>query len=131
MAINKIDIAPKFGPIFEGLAEILSKHPVLEISAKTLQGFKQLESELVRLALGGSVAMGESGVMITNARHFSVLQRAKESLEMALESTVSGKSGEFITVDLRAALDAIGEVVGAVTTEDILNSIFSRFCIGK
>jgi tRNA modification GTPase len=131
VAINKIEVAPKFGPIFEDLAEILSKHPVLEISAKTLQGFKQLESELVRLALGGSVATGESGVMITNARHFSVLQRAKESLELALDSTVSGKSGEFITIDLRAALDAIGEIVGAVTTEDILNSIFSRFCIGK
>jgi tRNA modification GTPase len=131
VVVNKIDIAQNQKEIFEDLAEILSKHPVLEISAKTLQGFKELEAELVRLAMGGSVATGESGVMITNARHFSVLQRAKESLELALESTVSGKSGEFIAVDLRAALNSIGEVVGAVTTEDILNSIFSRFCIGK
>ena len=131
VVVNKIDVAPTPKQTFQDLAEILSKHPVLEISAKTLQGFGQLESELVRLAIGGSIATGESGVTITNARHFSVLQRAKTSLELALESTVSGKSGEFIAVDLRSALDAIGEVVGAVTTEDILNSIFSQFCIGK
>jgi tRNA modification GTPase len=131
VVINKIDAVPKPGFMFDDLAEVFSKHQMLEISAKTLQGFGQLESELVRSALGGSVATGESGVMITNVRHFSVLQRAKKSLELALESTVSGRSGEFVAVDLMAALDAIGEVVGAVTTEDILNSVFSRFCIGK
>ncbi len=129
--VNKIDIAPKTPLMFKEISEILSKHPLLEISAKTLQGFRKLESELVRLAIGGSVATGESGVMITNARHLSALQRACKSLELALESTITGRSGEFIAVDLRAALDAIGEVVGVVTTEDILNSIFSRFCIGK
>ncbi len=131
VAINKIDVIQVQDRRFSELDEILSNHLVLEISAKTLEGFEQLESELVRLALGGSVATGESGVLITNARHFSILQRAKQSLELALESTVSAKSGEFIAVDLRTALDAIGEVVGAVSTEDILNSIFSKFCIGK
>jgi tRNA modification GTPase len=131
VVINKIDIAPNPRPTFEDIPEILSKHPVLEISAKTLQGFGQLEAELVKTAVGGSVATAESGAMITNARHFSVLQRAKSSLELALESTVAGRSGEFIAVDLRDALDAIGEIVGAITTEDILNSIFSKFCIGK
>ena len=131
IAINKIDLAENKRETFEDLSEILLKHPAFEISAKTLQGFKQLEAELVRLATGGGVATGETGVTITNARHFSVLQRAKQSLELALDSTVSGKSGEFIAVDLRAALNAIGEVVGAITTEDILNSIFSKFCIGK
>lgn len=131
VVMNKIDVAPRPGYIVEDLAEILSKHTVLEISAKTLQGFGRLESELVKLAIGESIATEESGVMITNARHFSVLQRAKVSLELALESSAAGKSGEFIAMDLRAALDAIGEVVGAVTTEDILNSVFSRFCIGK
>jgi len=131
VAINKIDLSDGKTAAPEGLSEIVTGHPVLKISAKTLDGFRQLESELVRLATGGSVATGESGVMITNARHFSVLQRAKQSLELALDSTVSGKSGEFIAVDLRAALNAVGEVIGAVTTEDILNSIFSKFCIGK
>ena len=129
--INKIDLAKTSQIAFVELSEILSKHPVLEISAMTLQGFGRLESELVRLAMGGSIAPADSGVMITNARHFSVLQRSKSNLELALDSTTSGKSSEFIAVDLRAALDAIGEILGVVTTEDILNSIFSRFCIGK
>lgn len=131
VVVNKIDVSPNPKLEFDELKEILSKHPVLEISAKTLHGFRELESELVRLALGGLVSTGDSGVMITNARHFSVLQRARESLQLALDSTLSGTSGEFIAVDLRSGLNAIGEVIGVVTTEDILNSIFSRFCVGK
>jgi tRNA modification GTPase len=59
------------------------------------------------------------------------LVKAKQSLKYALKSLKSGKSEEFIAVDLRAAIDSIGEIVGLVTTEDILNNIFSKFCIGK
>ncbi|MDP2883733.1 MAG: tRNA uridine-5-carboxymethylaminomethyl(34) synthesis GTPase MnmE [Ignavibacteria bacterium] len=131
VAINKVDLSPPERSIFTALADVFSKHQVLEISAKTLEGFVQLEEELVKLALGGSVASEESGIMITNARHHSALQRAKESLILARESTLSGKSGEFIALDLRASLDALGEILGVVTTEDILNSIFANFCIGK
>jgi tRNA modification GTPase len=131
IVINKVDVPPYDRDTFAPLSEILSRHPVLEISAMTLAGFERMEDELLRLATGGLMAKGESGVMISNARHFSVLQRAKQSLELALESTLAGTSGEFIALDLRAALDAIGEVVGTVTTEEILNAVFAKFCIGK
>ncbi|MCX6132470.1 MAG: tRNA uridine-5-carboxymethylaminomethyl(34) synthesis GTPase MnmE [Ignavibacteriales bacterium] len=131
LVINKVDIAPHPGDIFSSMSEIFSNHPVLEISARTLLGFDRLEAELVRLATGGSTATSESGVMITNARHFSALKKVKRSLELALESTLSRRSSEFIALDLRVGLDAIGEVVGITTTEDILNSIFGKFCIGK
>lgn len=131
VAINKVDISPPESSKFAALSDVLSKHQVLEISAKTLEGFPKLEDELVKLALGGSVATEESGIMITNARHHSTLQKAKESLILARESTLSGKSGEFIALDLRAGLDSLGEILGIVTTDDILNSIFANFCIGK
>ena len=131
VAINKIDLSPPESAKFTALADVLSKRLVLEISVKTLDGFARLEDELVKLALGGSVATEESGIMITNVRHYSALQKARESLVLARESTLSRKSGEFIALDLRAGLDSLGEILGIVTTDDILNSIFANFCIGK
>jgi tRNA modification GTPase len=131
LAINKVDISAVDMSRFAGISEILSKHPMLEISAKTLLGFRRLESELVRIAVDGSVSTSDVGVMITNSRHYSALEKAKRSLSLALDSVSSDKSGEFVTVDLRAGLEALDEIVGTVTTDDILNSIFSSFCIGK
>ena len=104
---------------------------MLEVSAKTHRGLDVLKEAMVENALGGAVSPSESGVFITSARHFSALGRARESLRLALESISTRKSGEFVAVDLRDGLDALGEIVGTVTTDDILNSIFSSFCIGK
>ena len=131
VAINKVDLSRPDSSKFGALSDALSRHQVVEISAKTLEGFARLEDELVKLALGGSVATEESGIMITNVRHYSALQKARESLVLARESTLSRKSGEFIALDLRAGLDSLGEILGIVTTDDILNSIFANFCIGK
>lgn len=131
IVINKVDIAPKPIQTRSGLSEILSGRPVLELSCKTLQGFQALEQELVRIVLDGLVVTAESGITVANARHYSALIESRKSLELALESTLAGRSGEFIAVDLRSGLNYIGEITGVITTEDILNTIFSRFCIGK
>jgi tRNA modification GTPase len=131
VAINKIDLAGADIGMYSDLSEIIETHRVLEVSAKTHQGLDVLKGALVEYAIGGSVSPSESGILITSARHFSALGRARESLRLALESISTRKSGEFVAVDLRDCLDALGEIVGTVTTEDILNSIFSRFCIGK
>jgi tRNA modification GTPase len=130
-AINKIDtMNPQMNPILD-VEEIAKKHDVVEISAKTHQGLESLKDLLVRKALRDLPVMSEGGVTITNARHYSALERTAGSLRLALQTIESGGSGEFVAVDLRAALGALGEIVGATSTEDILNSIFSRFCIGK
>jgi tRNA modification GTPase len=129
--INKIDMMkPENSPVLD-IEDITEKHDVVEISAKTHQGLESLKELLERKALRDMPAMSEGGVTITNARHFSALKRTAGSLGLALETLESGKSGEFVTVDLRAGLDALGEIIGATNTDDILNSIFSRFCIGK
>jgi tRNA modification GTPase len=129
--MNKIDLAEVNRVRYADLSEIIETHKVLQVSAKTLRGLDTVKDALVEIALGGSVSPSESGITITSARHFSALGRAKESLRLALESISTRKSGEFVAVDLRGGLDALGEIVGTVTTEDILNSIFSSFCVGK
>ncbi|MCP9441975.1 MAG: tRNA uridine-5-carboxymethylaminomethyl(34) synthesis GTPase MnmE [Nitrospira sp.] len=99
-------------------------------SARTGIGIDELRRAIrEELALG--VLDPREGVVFVNARHCQALERARTSLEEALDSIRSGRDAEFIAVDLRGASDALGEITGAITSDEILNQIFSTFCIGK
>ena len=100
------------------------------ISAKTGEGMDELLKILKEKALG-SETYTEKSAVVSNLRHFNALKKAKESLLIALDSVDKKMSGEFISVDLRNAENHLGEIIGKVTTDDILNNIFSNFCIGK
>jgi tRNA modification GTPase len=100
------------------------------VSAKTGDGMMHLIKGLKKRVLGES-AYSEKDAIITNVRHYNCLRRAKESLIKAIETAREKLSGEFIVSDLRAAEFAFAEIIGEVTPEDILNNIFSKFCIGK
>ena len=80
--------------------------------------------------MGAKVKLADLRVAI-NARHQACLQTAKELLAAGGHTLRDGKSPEFISIELRGALDAVGEVIGKVDTEDLLGKIFSEFCIGK
>jgi len=99
------------------------------ISALQGDGIDSLKAGLYKMAIGQDV--NESSIVVTNSRHRDALSRACESLNLALETLRSGKSSEFVSLDLRRGLNALGEITGEITTDDILNNIFSKFCIGK
>ena len=71
------------------------------------------------------------GVMITNVRHQDALVRTQEALTQAIDSAGSGREAECLAVDLRTAADALGEITGLITSDEVLDRIFSEFCIGK
>ena len=73
----------------------------------------------------------EKVAIVTNIRHFNCLVKSKENLKRALKTISENLSGEFLASDLRAAEGSLAEIIGEVTPEDILNNIFSKFCIGK
>jgi tRNA modification GTPase len=125
--LNKIDIADRRQ--FTRTGRLLH-HPFVKISAKTGEGVDVLKKLMVETATGGKTYQ-EGSILVTNSRHLDALMRTRQCLELALSSLKSGASGEFISVDLRSALDALGEIIGVITTEDILNNIFDQFCIGK
>ncbi len=127
VVFNKIDLVDRETTQSSGH---LMHYPFVKLSAKTGEGIDGLRSIMVRTATGGK-SMQEGSVLVTNSRHRDALVRAQRSLKMAIETLKRGESGEFISVDLRASLDALGEITGEVTSEDILNNIFSQFCIGK
>lgn len=108
----------------------LADHPTYAVSAKTGLGVETVKAVLrAQLVSGGLDTV--DGVTVTNVRHRDALRRARESLGQALESVQCGMAGELISIDVRAAADALGEITGAITTDEILGRIFSEFCIGK
>jgi len=80
-----------------------------------------------------SMGAGEWGghAVAINARHQTCLKRAQAALESAEKTLQEGAGAEFISIELRDAMDAIGEIAGRIDTEELLGEIFSSFCIGK
>jgi tRNA modification GTPase len=125
---NKIDIAAL--DLIRKNEERIGKMQVIKVSALKGEGLEELKQQIVT----ASQALKKDrtqGVIISSLRHKDALSRAKRSLRLARKSLKKGMSSEFVVLDVRAALDAIGEVVGKTVTDDILNKIFSEFCIGK
>ncbi len=116
---NKIDLKP----------DVNFSNDV-KVSAKTGEGMDLLFKKLKIKALG-TESYSEKTAIVTNLRHYNALLKAKEFLLNAVESINSKMTGEFIAVDLRNAESSLGEIIGKVTTDDILNNIFAKFCIGK
>ncbi len=119
VVLNKIDIAPK----------ITLKADVY-VSALTGAGMNEMFEKLKTATLGNSV-YSEKTAIVSNLRHYECLKKAKEYLINARNSISARLSGEFISVDLRNAENSLGEIIGEVTSDDILNNIFMKFCIGK
>ncbi len=131
VVLNKLDLL-KNGQNFDlmslGLSPGLRE---VRVSAARHHGLDELRKTMVESVFTSRLPASESGVTITSLRHKEALSKALRHLDMALESLNSGRSGEFTTLDIRAALDYLGEIVGVVTTEDIIDNIFTNFCIGK
>jgi tRNA modification GTPase len=102
----------------------------VEVSAKTGEGIENLFKVLKEKSIGGN-SYSEKSAIVSNLRHYNCLKKAKENLNIAKKSAEKNMSGEFISVDLRNAENNLAEVIGTVTTDDILNNVFSKFCIGK
>lgn len=102
----------------------------LVISAKSGQGIDQLK-QLMKSSVLQNKDIDTSGLLVTSTRHRDALEKTHQHLSDALRALDSGITGDFVSIDLRAALHELGTITGSITTEDLLDSIFSRFCIGK
>lgn len=110
--------------------DISKQNEYIYISAKTSFGIEHLLNALSNKVLNSNIYSEETAI-ISNERHYYSLIKAKEFLLKARESLTNNLSGEYVAVDFRNALEAMEEIIGKVTSEDILNNIFSKFCIGK
>lgn len=126
LLLNKIDL-----PTHIRLEEIRAKslHPnrAFQISITEHQGIDEVKQALVDHVM----TVPLESVEVTNSRHKQALSLSQQALVRARQSTEAGMSQEFIALDLRDALDQLGRITGQTTTEEILDDIFSTFCIGK
>ena len=102
----------------------------LKISAVEEENIKALKTLLKNRALENK-HYDASSLLVTSSRHRDALQKTKEHIQAALTGLENGLTGDFLSIDLRAALNELGTVTGEITNEHILDSIFSRFCIDK
>jgi tRNA modification GTPase len=99
-------------------------------SALSGEGLGHLEEKMVELALGGKIVVSDAP-MVNNPRHKDALERAAESLYQALQDLDAGMPDDFVTIHLTTSLSALGEITGETVREDLLETIFANFCIGK
>ena len=128
LILNKVDL-PVVTPSTTLLAHAPKKQ-VIETVIPEGKGLDALKSVICEELLGGEWVVGESPI-VTNARHQEALRRASEGLGYAIESLENAMPPDLVAVDLRISLDGLGDIVGKTTTEDILDRIFSQFCVGK
>lgn len=131
IAFNKADLPGKTTPFdVMRMFDASPAWPMVRVSAKTGLGVDELCDGIRRLLLRPDFEPGES-VVVTRVRHWSALKRARGALADSQAAIANGESPECIAIELRTAGEALGEITGAITTEEILDQIFSEFCIGK
>ena len=107
-----------------------TSHPVISISAKEEAGIQELEDKIRDLFFQGEVSFNDE-IVITNLRHKAALSDAKKSFSMVLSSIEDGMPEDFYSIDLMDAYTFLGSIIGEEVGEDLVNEIFSKFCMGK
>ena len=140
MVLNKSDLPQQFslrefqdivkhsGKIAEDSFE--GEKNYVEVSALTGEGIQSLKKAIKSLAMGRQYEAGDS-VLVSRLRHKTLLRQAGTALQNALRAIDDTHSAECVALELRIALNSLGEIVGVITNEDILDQIFREFCIGK
>ena len=127
--LNKTDLDDDVAARSE-LNDILPEGiPVVAISAKRDSDVEALRDLIVRTATLPHV--DSDAVIVTNARHYQALTRARDAIARAIQGLDSGLSGDLLDQDIRECLHWLGEITGEITTDNILGEIFAHFCVGK
>lgn len=125
--INKIDVEQTVDKMW--IMEQI-KAPVVELSARTGEGMEELRKCLTDMFFHGTLSMNDE-VYITNLRHKQALQEAADSLRQVLTGLEQQMPEDFLTIDLMAAYEQFGYILGETLNDDLANEIFSKFCMGK
>lgn len=126
--INKRDLGEAIS--IEEIAAKLPASQVIEASLLKGQGITEIEDAVEDLVYGGEIVQKES-MMVNNVRHIELLQQAVNSLTDALHMSKGREALDFIEVDVKNAYERLGEIIGETVSDDIINEVFARFCLGK
>jgi len=129
--INKMDVADDY--IVEAMKEQVTASgnmPVVVASVADGTGMDDLADRIEELALGGEISANNE-ILLTNARHMQLIEDAIAGLDSAEDAFTGRMPLDLVTIDIRDAAEALGQITGESVSEDVVNEIFSRFCLGK
>ncbi len=114
----------------DDVLDLLPRYKIIDISAKEMWGLDELSQVIKEMVFGGAMKNHESDI-VTRTRHLDALERTLNYVKDALSGVEQNIPVDLVVIDIRNALDSFGEITGETVTEDILDTIFSEFCIGK
>lgn len=126
--INKNDLGQKINA--HEIRDVMPGVRVIQTSLIKGEGITEIEDTIEELVYGGRISQKES-LMVNNVRHIELLNRAADSLQDAYTMADAGEALDFIEVDVKNAYEVLGEITGETVSDDIINEVFSRFCLGK
>ena len=126
---NKMDLNPYTKPEEYYKEGLISSNNLITASALNKMNIDSLKDLLYKTVIDNPELMDQT--IVSNSRHYDSLHKAFESLDAVLNGLTGGLTGDFIAMDIRQALYHLGEITGEIYTDDLLESIFTRFCIGK
>ncbi len=129
VVFNKIDLAPKLR--LDKVQAALPQAPFVEISARTGEGVGRLSEKIHEFVVQSGMSGSGDGTVVMEVRHKRALEEALDAVEGAKRGARSDVSPELMALEIRSALDRLGEIVGETVSEDVVERIFSQFCIGK
>lgn len=129
LGIPFINVGNKVDKATPDLVEKLKSQDFIFISAANKTNIQQLKDKLLSFFQVTTVKSGD--VLVTSLRHYQNLLQTHESLDRVLNGMSEGITGDFLAMDIRQSLHYLGEITGTITTDDLLDNIFSKFCIGK
>jgi tRNA modification GTPase len=129
LGIPYIKVGNKVDKASQKLIDELPKRDFIFISASNKTNIQQLKDRILSFFQVNTVKTGD--VLVTNLRHYQNLLQTNEALQRVLDSMDQNITGDFLAMDIRQSLHYLGEITGTITTEHLLDNIFSKFCIGK
>ena len=128
LILNKSDLGKSVTE--KQIKELLDNAIIIDAAVIHDKGIKELEDSILNLVYGGKVSQEHSD-MVTNIRHKDLLEKAKNSIGDAKKMALNNQPMDLIEIDIRQAWEYLGEIIGETVTEDIIDQVFSRFCLGK
>ncbi|MCT3020404.1 tRNA uridine-5-carboxymethylaminomethyl(34) synthesis GTPase MnmE [Pediococcus pentosaceus] len=129
VVLNKSDLEVKIN--LNELQEYVDDKEIIKSSAVSPLGTKDLEDRIAAMFFAGSIENTSNNIMVTNARHIGLLKQADTALDAVLEGIETGMPVDLVQIDMTRAWDLLGEITGNSYQDELLDQLFSQFCLGK
>ena len=126
--LNKQDLEPVISPATEELIGI--NKPIIQMSALKREGIESLYSKIAEMFNLGEIEIDDS-ITVTNERHKEIIKNVLKNTQESISTIDNNLPVDITTVSIKQMLDGLGEITGATASEDIINEIFKKFCLGK